>query len=129
MSETTTKVEHTPGPWISEGPFIYALTPLADSRADVNRFSTNLQRGYNCTHAELEANARLIAAAPDLLQELRQEAELLDRFAARCDAWADESERGGWSTHQVKANRAMADECRRRAAGIRETIARATGEH
>lgn len=33
--------------------------------------------------------------------------------AEQCDRWADESQRGGWSTHQVSANRKLADELRR----------------
>lgn len=33
--------------------------------------------------------------------------------ATQCDKWAEESIIGGWSTHQVKANRDMADNLRR----------------
>lgn len=37
------------------------------------------------------------------------------------DQWASESEKGGWSTHQVTANRVMADACRRDAGFLRWT--------
>lgn len=49
-------------------------------------------------------------------------AVFLDRIALRLDAWADESRRGGWSTHQVTPNREMANECRREAAELRAAI-------
>jgi hypothetical protein len=34
-------------------------------------------------------------------------------MAAQLDRWADESVRGGWSTHQVEPMRKKADELRR----------------
>jgi hypothetical protein len=41
---------------------------------------------------------------------------LLDA-ANRCDRWAEESRRGGWSTHQIEANRELANDLRRAALG------------
>jgi len=71
--------QHTPGPWrLSDGnasSFVYAL----DETGGVNRFSCLVQGGYSyCgrTHkdrtleSEIAANARLIAAAPELLDAL-----------------------------------------------------------
>lgn len=43
----------------------------------------------------------------------------LDTLADRLDRWASQSQSGGWSTHQVSANTAAADECRRMAARLR----------
>lgn len=64
--------KHTPGPWLAERQTVYAL----DERGEVNRFSCNMQTGYRVhssfhkvrtDETEMAANARLIAAAPDLL--------------------------------------------------------------
>lgn len=49
----------------------------------------------------------------------------LDQTANTLDSWARESQLGGWSTHQVAANRTHADECRRQAARIRLAISKA----
>jgi len=63
--------KHTPGPWKVANktyPFVYAIDPVCD----VNRFDLLINGG--CTSSgrtkpeELMANARLIAAAPDLLE-------------------------------------------------------------
>ena len=59
---------HTPGDWILEdGNFVYAL-----NQHNINRFSCHIQGGYTdqgtrTPKEELAANARLIAACPDLL--------------------------------------------------------------
>lgn len=78
------ETKHTPGPWFSQGETVYAL----DETGTVNRFSVGIQRGYvldshhkanrvMTSSAEMEATAKLIAAAPDLLEALRD----------LCDAW------------------------------------------
>jgi hypothetical protein len=64
---------HTPGPWlITPNGTVYAL----DETGSCNRFSVQVQGGFERSRrgadlptmpAELDANARLIAAAPDLL--------------------------------------------------------------
>ncbi len=55
--------KHTPGPWSVK-------TPLNDPRAfDVHAGMTILTRGYWAYNGE--ADARLIAAAPDLLEALK----------------------------------------------------------
>lgn len=72
---------HTPGDWkLTEGNMscmVYAL----DETEGVNRFSALVQGGYSyhgrthkdrTTEEELSANARLIAAAPDLLAALER---------------------------------------------------------
>ena len=66
----------TPGPWLRDGLTIYALHHDGEYRKGVptlvNRFSAHVEP---CLYqggpeAEAEANARLIAAAPDLLAVL-----------------------------------------------------------
>lgn len=66
------EVGFTPGPWLMEGAdFVYAL----DSASQVNRFHFSVSAGYEGNKrtpaAEIEANARLICAAPDLLAALQ----------------------------------------------------------
>lgn len=56
--------KHTPGPWLCSGKTVYALNDDG-----YNRFSALVQDAH--THQdELEANAHLIAAAPELLEAL-----------------------------------------------------------
>lgn len=43
----------------------------------------------------------------------------LETLANTLDEWAQQSLTGGWSTHQVKANREEANNCRRQAAKLR----------
>ncbi|MFD1693877.1 hypothetical protein ACFSHR_27185 [Azotobacter chroococcum] len=66
--------KHTPAPWLLEGRTVYALN--ADG---FNRFCAQVQ-GAQTTPAELEANARLICAAPDLLQALEDCTALLSCY-------------------------------------------------
>ena len=70
MSDT----KHTPGPWIRDGKFVYALMPNPKKRwpGEVNRFWLIVQKqaGYDIPEEEVEANARLIAAAPEMLEAL-----------------------------------------------------------
>lgn len=73
------EVKHTPGEWFREGLTIYAL----DETGTNNRFSAHVQGGYKfrsrmsdgtgerTTDAELEANALLMGAAPDMLAALK----------------------------------------------------------
>jgi len=71
--------KHTPGEWFlafhNGSTMVYAL----DETGDVNRFSTLISGGYSyqgrtvknrTSEEELAANARLIAAAPDMLAAL-----------------------------------------------------------
>jgi hypothetical protein len=68
-------MKHTPGPW------------LYQEKSDAY---THIVRGPSgqyvagcgqCSHGECEANARLIAAAPEMLQTLESIATTLDKFA------------------------------------------------
>lgn len=53
-----------------------------------------------------------------LAQTIRETADFLMKMADDLDQWADQSQRGGWSTHQVEANRATAGKMREQAAKL-----------
>ncbi|MDE9773729.1 hypothetical protein OS049_07755 [Pseudomonas aeruginosa] len=57
--------KHTPGPWYRDGTTVYALNPQ-----NFNRFSAQIH-GAHTPQSELEAVARLVAAAPELLEALQ----------------------------------------------------------
>lgn len=64
--------KHTPGPWLLEQTTVYALN---NERVPVNRFTASIDQGWSDNSSrilqqEVEANARLIAAAPCLLEAL-----------------------------------------------------------
>lgn len=42
----------------------------------------------------------------------------LTDLANKLDGWAQQSRRGGWSTHQVAPNREAANDCRRMASKL-----------
>lgn len=60
-------MKHTPGPWDLEERTVFALNDHF-----CNRFYATIQRGQGSMPEELDANARLIAAAPDLLDACAQ---------------------------------------------------------
>lgn len=72
-SPATYDGSHTPGPWLLVDRTVYALTQDGWRKGKpemVNRFSVQVQRGHEAPLEELNANAILIAAAPDLLTTL-----------------------------------------------------------
>jgi hypothetical protein len=48
--------------------------------------------------------------------------ETLENAADKCDGWAEESKKWGYSTHQVKDNQDLANELRRKAAKARSEL-------
>lgn len=73
---------HTPARWARAGRLVYALRPSPKFRGrEVNVFSALVQNDNGlATDEELEANARLIAAAPLMLEALRAFLEVNGRF-------------------------------------------------
>ena len=92
-----TDMTHTPGPWLIADTTVYSLQ--SDGHVLVNRFSAHVQTGVGrdaqrTPLAELEANARLMAAAPDLLAALQGlmqfvPAAILTAGPGRLSAWMD----------------------------------------
>lgn len=60
-----------------------------------------------------------------MIDEITRTIDFLDALADRLDGWANESRTGGWSTHQVDANRKAADDCRRQRSALKAALARA----
>ena len=77
--------KHTPGPWTIEAdPDKAGLHPLHD-----NRYIAS-ERGWGCTlrdQPEQAADARLIAAAPDLLHALKWAAEYVSLHTPHGAGW------------------------------------------
>lgn len=61
-------MEHTPGPWTAEGERIHGHAPPA-TRLGLHLATVHEVDGLRAT---LDANARLIAAAPELLEALEK---------------------------------------------------------
>lgn len=67
---------HTPGPWINNKPYIYKVVggktenhmAVAFVIADLESFTTM----QHIPNAERQANARLIASAPELLERVKE---------------------------------------------------------
>ena len=88
--QTVADVQHTPGPWKVGGQHrraaVYAgNTQVAFAREEYDRISSTVA----------EANARLIAAAPDFAAAAPHAADMLEQYAdfIRRDVKADELER------------------------------------
>lgn len=95
---------HTPGPWeVDVDGTGWAIGPSDRFVATIDIDHTIDENDTPLSDAECEANARLIAAAPDLLEALRF---MLDAYVE--DPW--------------EANRSAAEEA------ARDAIARALGE-
>lgn len=80
--------KHTPGPWCQDK---WGSLQTADGRDVLLRGVTTLGSGSDERIAEAEANTRLISAAPELLEALR---ELLSVYegtvrSAHCQVEAD----------------------------------------
>lgn len=79
--------KHTPGPWVSHDADVYdgagcQATHVANCNPDGDMFQSTA-----------DANARLIAAAPDLLEALTEAVELILRLtSARWSEWEGSEE-------------------------------------
>ena len=83
--------KHTPGPWK------VSMNLIKSNYDTVAQVFTHLVQGRN------EANARLIAAAPDLLQELKNIAN------ANTVEWDDPTEFEAWAKNRARAAIAKAE--------------------
>lgn len=112
---------HTPGPWhvgnAHGAARDHAICVDHQVIARVTGSGFPIGKGWS---AETAANARLIAAAPDLLAALIQAEASARVQAATADAYAD-------AGRDVEANRGLAAEHRRWADVYRAAIAEATG--
>lgn len=66
--------KHTPGPWLREGNTVYALMHFGFRKGVEqfkNRFWAGVYKDREVSEEEREANAILIAAAPELLEALQ----------------------------------------------------------
>jgi hypothetical protein len=76
--------QHTPGPWkaVRNASFWEVVTPLLGQTLDqANEYSPSLAYVWGEGEEQAEANARLIAAAPDLLEALRTARDHIDMDA------------------------------------------------
>jgi hypothetical protein len=67
MNDMSEELKHTPGPWIIRHEGVWSVGTDHEMTALV----------YGCTDKEEEANAHLIAAAPELLEALKA---MVDKF-------------------------------------------------
>ena len=88
--------KHTPGPWTVEDPFVDYLSIVIGDQPYNWRFvahvHTDLEKGGSVKvigKAQMEANARLISAAPDML-------EALEALLAHYIEIADSGDCGFW---------------------------------
>ena len=73
--------QHTPGPWQTDGERVYSLTErgtIDRTVSDCTPAPEDEDGGDSLQLPEARANARLIAAAPDLLAALRELVTLWD---------------------------------------------------
>jgi hypothetical protein len=87
------EIKHTPGPWAAKKGVGWYVVRIAHSQDDnfaiaVGSNKTSLVDAPTGDDAEAEANARLIAAAPDLLEAL----EMLSWLEQFCDDGDDDLE-------------------------------------
>lgn len=78
--DTTSEVKHTPGPWHFVGTNVYSgiEDPRGGfSQSDQIAICDYMQSAEGKFRHQREANARLIAAAPDMLEALHLAAELI----------------------------------------------------
>lgn len=84
---TVTTAPHTPGVWTVEDPFDWELTIVeAGKETHEWRFIASCSHEQGIPKREVKANARLIAAAPDMLAMLKEIRLWLDEDMGAWDA-------------------------------------------
>lgn len=88
MTTTTERATHTPGPWTARGSSVIATPPAMGSETTIAICGgwNNTRADWQAIHAEQDANARLMAAAPDLLNVAGLIAEWLAAKEDRTEA-------------------------------------------
>ena len=66
--------KHTPGPWSASAASSIVGAMISAPKGNIGAAFSQIDK------AECEANASLIAAAPELLEELRQDCVMCERF-------------------------------------------------
>lgn len=113
--------KHTPGPWYVAP----SLNEIVNADHGFLRYDIRADCLLIGALYENEADARLIAAAPDLLEKCIKVSSWLNRLADAAEQLAKESER---FPSLADANRADAMNYRRTAEDIQLVIAKATGD-
>jgi|SRR5581483_1084374 len=111
--------QHTPGPWSVEQPLDFELSIVEANKPTYEwKFIANVptSQEFDFPRSTAEANARLIAAAPDLLALARQ-------YAAECATCAGSGKVEMLSATGYPAGELACEDC----ADIRIVIAKAEG--
>ncbi len=74
---TETKPQHTPGPWKQVCQQICEPTEIVSAAGNIVAFAPLLGLPHTSQAKETQANANLIAAAPELLEALEMAAKIL----------------------------------------------------
>ena len=81
-------MKHSPGPWTAYDNAAYGT---AIKSGQINKYVANVHMYAGLSLETYQANARLIAAAPDLLEAARMMADLVDDLLVQAGAnYADE---------------------------------------
>ena len=89
---------HTPGPWYAEGSDIVSAENVTVGVA----IAGMTDEGY-IAHAEVQANANLMAASPEMLAALRIAEDALDYAQAQVDSERDRKRLLHWRTQVQNA--------------------------
>ena len=96
MSE---QVKHTPGPWRYD-----QSHPQVVEGRDNGGLWVRRALAYGHTESEVDANARLIAAAPDLLAALRDVSRQLEAYKEFAEQWFTDGVPEDWRGRCACAN-------------------------
>jgi hypothetical protein len=102
-----------------------AVARHAEALLSIESLKAQILRHEHDRSVLVSARTRAERKCDEARRALEKAEQLFSNVADQCDAWARESRDGGWSTHQVDANRKMAVMCRDEAAALR---AISTGE-
>lgn len=64
-------MSHTPGPWIVEGTMVVARDCYGPFVADCDQFAKTVDPNRRLSYEAIKANAKLIASAPRLQEQVR----------------------------------------------------------